>query len=432
MGNPWLEFGILILLLIINGFFSGSELGVVSAKRSRLEAAAARGSRGAAAAVRLTEQPGAFLATVQIGITLIGTISAVFAGGSLTGYLEPLLRPLFGAAAGSAANVAVVLLVTFLSLVLGELAPKGIALRNPEALAARVAPFFTVLSRVARPLVWLLDRTASGLLWLLGMRGAAQEVVTEEDVRAVVLQAAESGSLEETESERIASVLRFNDRRVRDLMTPRTEAVTLDLDAPIEKLVETVLENEHDRYAVRDGRGDVVGQVAVTDVLRALYTGEPLADFVRPAVFVPEAAWAEDALARLEREGQQRLAVVVDEYGDFSGVLSISDLLAELAGVEDQGDEDRIVRREDGSFLVDGGIAMHELRETLPLPALPREEFSTLAGYVLDVLGEFPQVGAVATVDGWDIEVVDVDGPRVDRLLIRPPRNVGRVADAEV
>lgn len=184
-----------------------------------------------------------------------------------------------------------VLLLTFLSLVLGELAPKGIALRNPEALATWVAPFFTVLSKVARSLVWLLDRTASGLLWLLGMRGAAQEVVTEEDVRAAMLQAAESGSLEETESERLASVLRFNDRRVRDLMTPRTEAVTLYFEAPIEMLVETVLANAYDCDAVWDRNGDVVGQVAVTDVLRALYTGEPLADFVRPAVFVPEAAW---------------------------------------------------------------------------------------------------------------------------------------------
>ncbi|EYB69371.1 hypothetical protein DEIPH_ctg008orf0097 [Deinococcus phoenicis] len=424
MGNPLLEFGILVLLLIINGFFSGSELGVVSAKRSRLEAAAARGEKGAAAAVRLAERPGAFLATVQIGITLIGTVSAVFAGGSLTRYAEPLLRPLFGASAGAAASVAVVLLVTFLSLVLGELAPKGIALRNPEALAARVAPFFTVLSKVARPIVWLLDVTSRGLLRLLGMRGEVPDMVTEEDVKALVLQAAESGSLEEAETERIASMLRFNDRRVRDLMTPRLDVVTLDLTAPTGVLVETVLSYEHDRYAVRDPGGEVVGQVAVTDVLRALHTGQPLADFVRPAVFIPEAAWAEDALARLEREGHQRLALVVDEYGEFSGVLSISDLLVELAGMDVTDGEDQLVRRDDGSFLVDGGTPMHELRERLPLPTLPREEFSTLAGYVLDVLGEFPQIGAIARVDDWEIEVMDVDGPRVDRLLIRPPADM--------
>ncbi|WP_102125599.1 hemolysin family protein [Deinococcus planocerae] len=423
MGNPLLEFGILIALLLVNGFFSGSELGVVSAKRSRLESAAARGSRGAAAALRLIERPGAFLATVQIGITLIGTVSAVFAGGSLTRYLEPVLRPLFGEASGSAAGVAVVLLVTFLSLVLGELAPKGVALRNPEALATRVAPFFTVLSRVMRPVVWILETTSRGLLALFGMRGEAAEFVTEEDVRAIVNQAAESGSLEAGEQGRIESVLRFNDRRVRDLMTPRVDAVTLDLTAPVGQAVETVLAFEHDRYAVRDGSGDVVGQVAVADVLRSLHTGRPLSDFVRPAVFLPETAWAEDALARLEREGQQRLAVVVDEYGEFSGVLSVSDLLAELAGMEDPEEEGLVVRRDDGTFLVDGGVPMHTLRETLPLPPLAREDFSTLAGYVLEALGEFPGVGHLLRVEDWEIEVVDVDGPRVDRLLIRPPQD---------
>ncbi|MEF2276987.1 hemolysin family protein [Deinococcus sp. YIM 134068] len=424
MGNPLLEFGILIGLLVLNGFFSGSELGVVSARRSRLEAEAARGNPGAAAALRLIERPGAFLATVQIGITLIGTVSAVFAGGNLTRHLEPLLRPLLGDRADAAAGVAVVLLVTFLSLVLGELAPKGVALRDPEGLATRVAPFFMVLSRVTRPVVWILEGTSRGLLRLFGMRREAAEFVTEEDVRAVVNQAARSGSLEATEQGRIESVLRFNDRRVRDLMTPRVDAVTLGLTAPIAEAVGTILAEEHDRYAVRDASGEVVGQVAVADVLRSLHTGRPLADFVRPAVFLPETAWAEDALARLEREGHQRLAVVVDEYGEFSGVLSISDLLASLAGVEDPTGEALIVRRGDGSFLVDGGIPMHTLRGKLPLPPLPREDFSTLAGYVLEALGEFPQVGALARADDWEIEVVDVDGPRVDRLLVRPPGDV--------
>lgn len=426
VGNPVLEFGILILLLLINGFFSASELGVVSARRSRLEAAAARGERGAAAATRLADKPGAFLATVQIGITLIGTISAVFAGGSLTRYAEPLLRPIFGDAAGTAANIAVVLLVTFLSLVLGELAPKNIALRNPEGLAARVAPFFAGLSVVARPVVWLLDITTRGLLALVGIRGEPAEVITEEDVKAVVSQAARSGSLEEAEHARFGAMLRFNDRRVRDLMTPRSEAVTLDVRMSVPEVADTVLSADHDRYLVRDEQGEVVGQVAVIDVLRALHTGQPLAELVRPAVYLPESAWAEDALTRLEGEGQARMAVIVDEYGDFTGLLSITDLLSVLAGVEvNAPDEEGLVRRPDGSYLVGGSVPMHELREDLPLPELPREEFSTLAGYVLDVLGEFPQVGTTVQVEGWEIEVMDIDGPRVDRLLIRPPRGEG-------
>ncbi|RJF72246.1 HlyC/CorC family transporter [Deinococcus cavernae] len=422
MGNPWLEFGILIVLLIINGFFSASELGVVSSRRSRLEAAAAGGSRGAASAVRLSDRPGAFLATVQIGITLIGTISAVFAGENLTGYVEPLFRPLVGDASRTVANIAVVLLVTFLSLVLGELAPKSIALRDPEGLAARVAPFFSGLSVVARPVVWLLEVTTRGLLALLGMRGEAPEVITEEDVKAIVKQAAESGSLEDAEQERIASVLRFNDRRVRDLMTPRTDAITLSVNTPISDIVPLVLSTDHSVYAVRGDQDDIIGQVSVKEILRAVHEGQPLGEYVNPALYLPESAWAEDALKRMEEEGHQRLAVVVDEYGDFSGVLSIADLLSNMAGVEvTEPGMDEIVRRDDGSYLVDGSLPMHELREVLPLPALEREDFSTVAGYVLHVFGDFPQVGSSLEVGEWRIEVMDMDGPRVDRLLIQPP-----------
>lgn len=419
-----MEFGILLLLLIVNGLFSGSELGVVSARKSRLQARATAGHKGAARALALAERPGAFLATVQIGITLIGTISAVFAGGSLTRYLEPTLRPLFGESAGTAASAAVVLLVTFLSLVLGELAPKNIALRDPEGLAARVAPFFTVLSRVMRPVVWLLEGTTRGLLWLLGLRGEPQEKITEEDVKALALQAAESGSLEAGETERIDHVLRFNDRRVRDLMTHRADVVLLSAGAPVAETIEQVLAAPHDRYPLTDASGEVIGQVRVVDVLRASRTGEALADLMQPVLFVPETAWAEDALSRLTEGGHQRLAIVVDEYGLFSGLLTATDLLTELAGVDVPGEEEMIVRRGDGSFLVDGGVPMHDLRATLPLPRQDPEEFSTLAGYVLEALGEFPQVGARVEVGGWTLEVVDLDGPRIDQVLILPPPDV--------
>lgn len=424
MGNPFLEFGILVLLLIVNGFFSGSELGVVSSRKSRLSAQASAGHRGAQKALDLAERPGAFLATVQIGITLIGTISAIFAGGTLTGNLEVLLRPLFGASAATAASVAVVLLVTFLSLVLGELAPKNIALRNPEALAARVAPFFQVLSRVARPAVWLLETTTRGLLWLIGIRGEAQEKITEEDVRALALQASESGSLEAGETERIDRVLRFNDRRARELMTPWTEVVTIPAHLPLDQVVDQVLASPHDRYPVVDERGEVLGQLNVVDVLRAWRTGEALVDLLHPVVFMPETAWAEDVLTRLTSQGHRQLAVAVDEYGTFSGLLTSTDLLTELAGADAPDDADLLVRREDGSFLVDAGIPMHDLRDTLPLPRQGREEFSTLAGYVLEVLGEFPQVGARVQVQDWTLEVLDLDGPRIDRVLIVPPRNL--------
>ncbi|MEF2280488.1 hemolysin family protein [Deinococcus sp. YIM 134068] len=424
MGNPFVEFGLLVLLLIVNGFFSGSELGVMSARKSRLHAQATAGHGGARRALDLAERPGIFLATVQIGITLIGTISAIFAGGSLTGPLEDLLRPLFGDRADTAASIAVVLLVTFLSLVLGELAPKSIALRNPEALAARVAPFFQVLSLVARPVVWLLETTTRGLLWVIGIRGEPQEKVTEEDVRALALQAAESGGLEEGETERIDRVLRFNDRRARELMTPWNDVVTINVTLPLSRVVDQVLAAPHDRYPAVDEGGEVLGQLNVVDVLRASRTGEALLELLHPVVYMPETAWAEDVLTRLTSEGHRRLAIAVDEYGTLSGLLTSTDLLTELAGADTPEDEHLIVRREDGSYLVDGSVPMHDLRDTLPLPRQGREEFSTLAGYVLEALGEFPQVGSQAGVEDWTLEVVDLDGTRIDRVLIFPPRDV--------
>lgn len=421
VGNPWLEFSILVLLLIINGFFSASELGIVSARKSRLLSQASRGNRGAGKALDLIERPGAFLATVQIGITLIGTISAVFAGGSLTKYLEPLLRPWFGNSSTAAADIAVVLLVTYLSLVLGELAPKTIALRSPERLAARVAPFFSGLSVVARPVVWLLETTTRGLLRLLGIRDEAQEKITEEDVKAIVLQAAESGSLEEGETDRIEQVLRFNDRRVRELMTPRMNVTGIELNAPLDDVIHLILTTPHDRYPVLV-QGEVIGQLSVLDVLRALRSGQPLSAFVQPVEFIPETAWAEDTLSRLAALDHQRLAVVVNEYGTFSGLLTISDLLTELAGVNTPQDQDLLVRREDGSYLADASVPLHDLRDTLPLPRRDNETASTLAGYVLEALGDFPEVGTVVLVNDWTLEVLDLDGPRIDRVLITPPK----------
>lgn len=431
MGNPFIEFGILIVLLIMNGFFSASELGVVSARKSRLASQAAQGHRGAERVLNLAERPGAFLATVQIGITLIGTISAVFAGGSLTRYLEPMLRPIFSENSSAAASIAVVLLVTFLSLVLGELAPKSIALRNPEGLAARVAPFFQRLSVFARPVVWVLETTTRGLLFVLGMRGEPQEKITEEDVKAIVMQAAESGSLEDGETERIDRVLRFTDRRVREVMTPRGEVTTINLTWPLRDIVVLILDHPHDRYPVVDGQGEVVGQLAVTDVLRASHTGQHIAELMQPVMFLPEMARADDALTRLTGHQHQRLIIVVDEYGEFTGLLTISDLLTELAGVDTPDDLDLIRRRDDGSYLVEASMPLHDLRDTLPLPRFPGESATTLAGYVLEHLGDFPQVGECLSAGDWTLEVLDLDGARIDKVLITPPRDMLLPHDAE-
>lgn len=412
------------MLLLINGLFSASELALVSARKSRLEALAERGNAGAGRALALAEQPGTLLATVQIGVTLVTIVTGLFGGQSFTRYLTPTLQPLLGAAAPTVSYVLVVLVITFFSLVIGELAPKRFALREPERLAVRVAPLMGLLARLARPVVWLLDRSTSALLGVFGVRGERQDHVTEEDVRALVEQATESGSLEEGESELIERVLRFTDRRVREVMTPRVELVMLDFSKPTPSVLRDALKFGHARYPVY--RGDpqqVVGLVRREDLLAvALKPDFPLENAVRAPMFVPESAWANDVLAALHARKQYE-ALVVDEYGDLVGLVTANDLISELVGVfGDEAEEaEMLVRREDGSYLVDAGIAMHDLREVLALPREEEEEFSTLAGYVLARTGSIPSVGERLAVDGWALEVVDLDGRRIDRVLIEPP-----------
>ncbi|WP_027481814.1 hemolysin family protein [Deinococcus pimensis] len=424
MGTIGLEIAVILVLTLANGLFAASELALVSARRSRLEGLAEGGNGRARLALSLAERPGTLLSTVQVGITLITIVNSIFAGERLVRYLEPPLRPALGAYAGTVAYVLVVLIVTFVSLVLGELAPKRMALRDPEGLALTVAPLMRFLEVVARPVVWLLERTSSGLLWLVGVRGERQDVVTEEDVRALVEQATESGSLESEESALIERVLRFTDRRVREVMTPRVELVMLDVARPVPAVLEDALRFGHTRYPIHEGNPErVTGLVRRDDLLAlALDPNLPLADVVHEPLYVPENAWAQDVLTQLN---QRRLyeALVVDEYGDIAGLVTANDLISELVGVFGDGQEEdqSIVRREDGSWLVDGGVAMHDLREVLDLPEQEEEEFTTLAGYVLARTGAIPVVGERVEVDGWTLEVMDLDGLRVDRLLVIPP-----------
>jgi putative hemolysin len=424
MGNPLIEIGIILALTIANGLFAASELALVSAKKSRLETLANRGNRAARGALRLAERPGAMLATVQIGITLIGVINSIFAGENLVKYLEPPLEPLLGTAAGTVSYVLIVLFVTFASLIIGELAPKRIALRGPEALAMLVAPLMTVLAAVARPLVWILDRTTDGLLRLFGIRGETPEHVTEEDVKALVEQATESGNLESEESALIERVLRFTDRRARDLMTPRVDLVKLDLDLPSSTLIDRAIRGGYTRYPVyRGDPDDLLGFLYKGDLLEIAVDPRSSVDQrVRPAVFVPEVAWANDVLAKLHDRSVFE-ALVVDEFGVVAGMVTANDLINELVGVfGDREEQDSsFVRREDGSYLVDGGLAMHEVRQHLPLPATDDERYATLAGFILHHAGHIPSVGEQLDVERWRFEVLDLDGNRIDRVSITPP-----------
>jgi putative hemolysin len=432
-GSVSLEILLIFVLMLANGFFAASEIAVVSARRSRLQQQANTGRRRARQALDLAEHPDRFLATVQIGITLIGTFASAFGGARVSAVLAGWLATLPGLAnvAGPLAFGLVVVLITYFTLVLGELAPKQLALRHAEGIAMLAAPVMTTLARIGRPFVLLLTASANAVLRLLRQGRTAQQTVTEEDVLYLTHEATTSGEVEPGEAQLISRVFQFTDRVVRAVMTPRSEITALEIDQPLKEAVQVFIHSGYSRLPVyQEALDAVVGVVFAKDVLRAQTLEPPpgLRELAHPAIFVPEHLHLDDLLAVFRREGEH-LALVVDEYGQITGLLTMEDVLEELVGeIEDEYDvpeEPAIVQREDGSWLVDGKVAYETVRERLALPANPPQErglYTSLAGFVLARLGHIPTVGETLRVGNRVFEVVDMDGRRVDRILIRPAK----------
>jgi putative hemolysin len=425
-----IEIGVILLLVLLNGAFAMSELALVSARRARLLAMQRQGRAGATAALRLAEEPQRFLPTVQVGITLVGILAGAFGGARLTGTLADALRglPLVGVKAEAIALALVVLAITYLSLILGELVPKQLALRNPEPIATLVARPLATLSRLSAPLVWVLGRSSELMMRALGVSRPVDQSVTEEEVKAVVAEGAEAGALETEERHMIERVLRLADKPVRALMTPRTELAWLDRAAPAEEIAARIRAARVTRFIVADRRIDnVLGVVAAKDLLDQLLAGEALslAKALRQPMVLPDTLSALDAMQRL-RGDALGLALVMDEYGSFEGVVTPSDLLEAIIGElgpaaapipGDRGGE--AVRRHDGSLLLDGMMPSDELKARLDLPPLPAEgTYHTVAGLMLALLRRVPKEGDRIVWAGWRFEIVDMDGRRVDKVLV--------------
>jgi putative hemolysin len=422
----FVEIGILAVLIILNGLLALSELAVVSARRARLKTLQQRGVRGAGRAIALATDPGRFLSTVQIGITLVGVLSGAFSGATIGQRFA-----LFLAAQGVPTEFAnpvgvgvVVALITYASLVIGELVPKQIALRNPERVALLVAPAMTVLSRVASPLVWLLDASGRAVLWLLGQSGEQVTMVTDEEIRAIIAEAEHHGTIESDERRMIAGVMRLGDRAVRAIMTPRTEVDWLDLTADRATIRKTLLEARHTRLPAAEGSIDaMVGVVQTRQLLAAMLARKPFDPraFVRAAPIVHDNADALDVLATL-RQAEVPVALVHDEYGVFEGMVTPADVLETIAGVF-RADTDEegppAVRREDGSWLIAGHMQADEMAELLGIDLPARRDYETVAGYVLSHLHHLPETGECIDVEGWRFEVVDLDGRRIDKIIAR-------------
>ncbi len=419
-----IDITIVLALILLNGCFALSELAIVSARRPRLRSMAERGRSGASAALALAEDPGRFLSTVQIGITLVGIVAGAFSGATLGGALGDWLAglgvPL--AAAEALGFGGVIAIVTYLSIVIGELVPKRLALRNPEQLACLVAPPMTCISRIAAPAVWLLDTSTSAIFRLLGQGDEQEERVTQEDVHSLVAEAERHGSIEGTERRMIAGVLRLGSRPVRAVMTPRGEVDWLDLRATPEVWRDAALSARHSLLPVGDGSVDaLIGAVRMRDILAALARDEApdLRALSRPAPVVPDTAEALSVLGVL-REAKVPMALVHDEYGHFEGLVTPTDLTGAIVGdfgIEAEEAPEDPVQRDDGSWLLDGAMPVDEAAELLGLKLPAKRQYDTLAGLVLAALGRVPEAGAAVEAMGWRWEVVDMDGRRIDKLL---------------
>lgn len=423
---PWLDLLTLVGLIMLNGIFAMSELAIVSARTAQLRMAADKGSQSAAIALVLAADPGKFLSTVQIGITLIGIVAGYVSGSTLGGPLGERLELLgvaerYADTAGAAVAIAV---TTYLSLVVGELVPKQIALRAAMPIALVMARPMALLARITAPFVWLLNNSSNILLSLLRIRHKGDHAVTAEEIQMIFADATTSGVIVEQERAILSGIMRLSDRPVRELMTPRTEIDWIDLAETDEELRATIAASPHSLLPVADGTVDkVIGVVKAREVLALLLAGEEvnLAALIRRGEVIPDQLDALDALRMLQQSGIG-MAMVHDEYGHLDGIVTTADLLSAIAGDfashQDEGDDPLVVEREDGSLLVSGALSADALADRLGLDLPDNREFATAAGYALYVLKRLPAEGEHFTRQGWRFEVVDMDGRKIDKLLV--------------
>lgn len=422
-----LEIVLILLLVIANGVFSTAEMAVVSARKARLRQRAEDGGRGAAVALELANNPHDFLSTVQVGITMIGTLAGAFGGATIAEKLAVYLKeiPVAAPYADSISITVVVLIISYLSLILGELVPKNLALSNAEGIACALAPPMRFLARIGSPAVSFLTFSTRVVMKLMPVNQNNEAPVTEEEIKVLIAQGTEHGTFEEAEQEMVEGVFRLGDRRVVDLMRPRGKVACLDVEEPWSVNRAVLQSNAHSRFPVIAGDLDnVIGVVHVKDLFLALDADTPidLRALAKTPLIVPELTPALNVLERFQESGDQ-MALIVDEHGGIQGLVTLTDLMEAVVGdLRGPGEStrSRITKREDGSWLADGSLAISDLLEELGMREVPGEEdgFTTLGGLVLAFLRRIPKAGEHFEADGWRFEVIDMDGNRVDKVLI--------------
>ena len=430
--NVVTELTIVAALILLNGMFALSELAVVSARRTRLKAMAASGRKGANSALALASDPGRFLSAVQIGITLIGIVNGAYSGEAFgTTAADALLA--LGVPerlAGPLGYGVVIALITYLSVIVGELVPKTLALRNAEGIACAVAPAMTLFSRIAAPAVWLLDASTRLGFRMLGQTTESDAHITDEEIRTLISEAESAGVIEKGERTMIAGVMRLADRAVVGLMTPRSEVDWIDVTASEEDIKARLVATTHSRLPVGEGSRDaLIGVVQTRELLAGMLSGRPfdVRSAIRHAPIIPETTEALDVLAIL-REAAVPMALIHDGYGHFEGLVTPADILEAIAGVfksDTEGVDSHAVERDDGSWLLSGAMPADELRDLLGIALPDPRNYETVAGFILSHMQHLPKTGEHIESNGWRFEEIDLDGRRIDKVLasrIKPAR----------
>lgn len=428
-----IELIIVAALIFLNGLFALSELAVVSARRTRLKAMAAAGRKGAAPALALASDPGRFLSAVQIGITLIGIVNGAYSGEAFGGDAASVLSSIGvpETVAKPLGYVLVIALITYLSVIVGELVPKSLALRNAEGIACSVAPSMTLFSKVAWPAVWLLDQSTRLVFRVFGQTTESLAHVTDEEIKTLIAEAETAGVIDKGERQMIAGVMRLADRASIGLMTPRTDVDWIDVTKSEAEIKERLISTPHSRLPVGEGSADTfIGVVQTRELLAAILSDKPfnVRDYVRSAPIIPETTDALHVLTIL-REANVPMALIHDEYGHFEGLVTPTDILETIAGVFRSDADDRepyATEREDGSWLFSGSMPVDEMADKIGIPLPGQRSYETVAGFVLALLQHLPKTGEYIDSNGWRFEVVDLDGRRIDKVLASRHLNIPR------
>jgi putative hemolysin len=421
-----MDFALLAALIILNGMFAMSEIALVTARKSRLQRLVEDGDESAAVAMRLGEDPTQFLSTVQIGITAIGIMNGIVGESALAGPLAALLNQagLDEQTSSMTATTLVVVVITYFSIVVGELVPKRIGQFHAENIATFMAKPISGLATVSRPFVFLLSVSTDALLRLLGKKELNSANITEEDIHSMLAEGSQAGLIEKQEHEIVRNAFRLDDRQIASLMTPRSEIVYLNIDVPLEESLEKLMNSDHSRYPVcHGGLHNTLGIITAKRLLKQRIKGDSgnIQDYLQPAIFVPETLTGMKLLEQFRESGVQ-MVFVIDEYGEILGLVTLQDVLEALAGEFRPRDPEDVwsVQREDGSWLLDGLIPIPELKDRLNLKAVPEEHkgrYNTLSGMMMWLIGSVPRTCDVAQWEGWRLEVIDLDGNRVDKVL---------------